>query len=63
MNAALKDRSQNSIALKKAKMGNQDLLKTFGELVREAQQHMTSPTTKNSVNMTSKGRHCDWDIV
>jgi hypothetical protein len=36
-------------------MGNQDLLKTFGELVREAQQHMTSPTTKNSVDMTCKG--------
>ena len=48
---------------KKAKTNNQDLLKTFGELVRDAQQHMTTSTTKASVTMTSKGRHCDWDIV
>ena len=48
---------------KKAKTNNQDLLKTFGELVRDAQQHITKSTTKVSVTMTSKGRHCEWGIV
>jgi peptidoglycan hydrolase CwlO-like protein len=63
MNVALKDQNQNSTALKKAKICNQDPLETFVELIRDAHQHMTSLTTKNSVNMTSKGRHCDWGIV
>ena len=64
VNQALKDQSQNSLALEKeAKMSNQDLQETFEELARGAHQHMTSPTTKNSVHMTSKGRHCDWGIA
>ena len=64
MNPALKDQRQNSVAIKKeAKMSNQDLIKTFGELARGADQHMASATTKNSVTMTSKGRRSDWGIV
>jgi hypothetical protein len=55
--------SKLSCTRKEAKMSNQDLLKIFEELARGAHQHMTSPTTKNSVTMTSKGRHCDWGIV